>query len=122
MSIVRGAVYVLPNNRWQRLLDQTFGDGWARLNSWKAIGSIAAPIVMATIAAIVMPGVIAWGLTHIVNTKFLTYPLLRFIYPAFLLGSIVLLMWVLCIKLLSNWVRMARDDVYLVGKQLHNLD
>ncbi|KAL0090879.1 hypothetical protein F4703DRAFT_1835583 [Phycomyces blakesleeanus] len=122
MCIARGTIYVLPNNRWQRRLDQIFGNDPMQLNPWVVTRSIAAPVVMAAVAAIAVPGIVAWGLTQLLGDKIDQLVLLRFIYPAVLLLLVLVGAWILCARLLKVWLRVARDDAYLVGKQLHNLD
>ncbi|KAI9022885.1 hypothetical protein CLU79DRAFT_751144 [Phycomyces nitens] len=122
MCIARGTIYVLPNNRWQRRLDQIFGNDPLQLNPWTVTRSIAAPVIMATVAAISIPGIVAWGLTQFLGNEIDRLVLLRFIYPAVLLLLVLVGAWILCSRLIKVWLRVARDDAYLVGKQLHNLD
>jgi E3 ubiquitin-protein ligase DOA10 len=43
-------------------------------------------------------------------------------YPIMLCMAVVLAAVTLVMKLIHLWLRIVKDDAYLVGRQLHNLD
>lgn len=60
-SIIYGLIQVLPNNRWQRYLDQFTAHGFFNVSVWLVTRNFLAPVLLGTILAIFIPGVLAWG-------------------------------------------------------------
>ncbi|ORY93848.1 hypothetical protein BCR43DRAFT_551551 [Syncephalastrum racemosum] len=123
LGIFYGVVYVLPNNVIQRTLDGFTRNGLG-VNTWALTRSLVLPIVLGATGAIVTPGAVALSAIRLLG---LTDPamhlaMFRCAYPiAFcvvMLGGLL----VLLTRLVRVWLKAVRDDTYLVGKQLHNLD
>ncbi|KAI8089411.1 uncharacterized protein BX664DRAFT_262675 [Halteromyces radiatus] len=61
-SIIYGVIQVLPNNRWQHYFNRLIGNGGlANMSSWVVTRSFVGPVILGTILAITIPGILAWG-------------------------------------------------------------
>lgn len=134
----------LPNNRVQRWLNNVLEGGVLRADGWAMTRSTIAPVVAGTACAISTPGLLSLALSRLLGmykSRFSQLALLanrfnltgvsdprvqlamfRCAYPlAFCLLIFSGFLW-LSTKLIRAWLRTVRDDTYLVGKRLHNLD
>ncbi|CAO3631806.1 unnamed protein product [Cunninghamella blakesleeana] len=122
MSVIYGVIQVLPNNQWKQFMDGLFGNGITRISSWVITRSFFLPVMLGTILAITIPGIMAWGCVKLLDDASRMLILVRWMYP--LVFSILFTIFTayLFTKLIKIWAKSIRDDTYLIGKQLHNLD
>ncbi|KAI8338940.1 hypothetical protein BC941DRAFT_373111 [Chlamydoabsidia padenii] len=121
-SIIYGLIQVLPNNRWQQYLNQFTADGLFNISLWSVTRDFLAPVLLGTILAITIPGVLAWGCVQWLDDASRTLILVRWMYPIVFCTLLVGVVCYVSTKLAKLWVKSIRDDTYMIGKQLHNLD
>lgn len=46
----------------------------------------------------------------------------RCAYPVLFCSACAILLIILAVRLIKFWLKSIRDDTYLIGKQLHNLE
>ncbi|CAO3618449.1 unnamed protein product [Cunninghamella blakesleeana] len=127
MSILYGMVYMLPiHPSWQRDLDQFMEDGLllSSLNVKVLTQQKIGPLFCFMSIAIFFPGGLAWTSIHFLNIQDPSMKLFIFrcAYPILFCLVFALSLILLGMKLIKFWVNTVRDDTYLVGRQLHNLD
>ncbi|KAG0184839.1 hypothetical protein DFQ28_010358, partial [Apophysomyces sp. BC1034] len=121
LGLLYGAVSVLPNNAWRRGLDQVLGNGMLLVNPWGVTRSVVLSVTSIELAAIVIPGILAWGLGHVLDDPLMQLVVFRCIYPIVFFLSAAVMASVMCSKLFDAWMRKVRDDAYMIGKRLHNI-
>ncbi|KAI8148867.1 hypothetical protein BJV82DRAFT_201164 [Fennellomyces sp. T-0311] len=124
MGIFYGVVYILPNNPVQRYLDSVSGGNFWEIDTWRVTRTTIAPIVSAAISAIAIPGLLSLAAVRLFNIydSALQVALFRCAYPIVFCVGILVGTLVLSTKLIGIWLKAVRDDTYLIGKRLHNLD
>ncbi|KAI9490702.1 hypothetical protein BDB00DRAFT_836412 [Zychaea mexicana] len=124
MGIFYGVVYILPDNPVQRYIDGIVGGNVWEVDAWKITRSSIAPLVATSIAAIVVPGLLSVAAVRLFNIYdgALQLALFRCAYPVVFCLAILVGTLVLSTKLFRIWLKAVRDDTYLIGKRLHNLD
>ncbi|ORX52669.1 hypothetical protein DM01DRAFT_1306354 [Hesseltinella vesiculosa] len=132
LSIGYGILHALPTNPWQQFIDQVFPpigapgvenvyDFLSNVSLVMVTRSFLAPALVGSILLITIPGILAWGCVQLFDNASnmhlirWTYP---FVYCILLLGVVTYL----STRFFKICVKSIRDDTYLVGKQLHNLD
>ncbi|KAI9301460.1 hypothetical protein BJ944DRAFT_271471 [Cunninghamella echinulata] len=122
MSVIYGIIQILPNNQWKQFMDGLFGNGITRVSSWDITRSLLVPVILGTILAISIPGIMAWGCVQLLDDASRMLILVRWMYP--IVFSILFSFFIcyLFTKLIKIWAKTIRDDTYLIGKQLHNLN
>ncbi|CAO3587835.1 unnamed protein product [Absidia cylindrospora] len=121
-SIIYGLIQVLPNNHWQQYLNQFTADGLFNVSLWSITRDFLAPVLLGTILAISVPGILAWGCVKWLDDASRTLVLVRWMYPIVFGILFVGFICYISTKLIKLWVKSIRDDTYMIGKQLHNLD
>ncbi|KAI8393645.1 uncharacterized protein BYT42DRAFT_609419 [Radiomyces spectabilis] len=124
LSIIYGVAHVIPNNNLRRTLDQLLENGVMQLNPWGITRTIIVPMVVGSIAAISIPGILAWGVVQMLakHDPSIQLAIVRCMYPGVFCLIVVILMCILLTKLAKIWMKTVRDDTYLIGKRLHNLE
>ncbi|KAG2172819.1 hypothetical protein INT43_000169 [Umbelopsis isabellina] len=128
LNILHGVINVLPENHLQQLLTQVFGAGITRTNIMMATKSIIGPLMLGSVLAILLPSLIIYGSIQTLgmyvslNDTAMQLFFFQSIYPAtlFVLGCIYLCK--LAIRLARHIMQSIRDDTYLIGRRLHNVD
>src|SRR5689334_11026275 len=67
MSVIYGIIQILPNNQWKQFMDGLFGNGITRVSSWDITRSLLVPVMLGTILAISIPGIMAWGCVQLLG-------------------------------------------------------
>ncbi|KAI9275859.1 hypothetical protein BDA99DRAFT_496639 [Phascolomyces articulosus] len=124
MGIFYGVVYILPNNPVQRYLDGVIGGNVWEINTLRITKSTIAPLIGGSTAAIVVPGLLSVAAVKLfgIDDSALQLALFRCAYPVVFCLGIFMGTLILCTKLFRIWLKAVRDDTYLIGKRLHNLE
>ncbi|KAI8882007.1 hypothetical protein K501DRAFT_252110 [Backusella circina FSU 941] len=130
ISIIYNIIHLFPTpNRLQRHIDEITSNGILQADCWAITSTIAAPVILGSLVAIAIPGIISWGVLQFLDpTSFsssdysVQISVIRYIYPATFCAFIVLLVAFIIKKLLGMWIQTIRDDTYLIGKRLHNIN
>ncbi|KAG2220865.1 hypothetical protein INT45_004033 [Circinella minor] len=124
MGIFYGAVYILPNNPVQRYIDGVVGGNVWEIDTLKITRSAIGPIVGTAGSAIVVPGLLSVAAVRIfsIDDSALQLALFRCAYPVVFCLGIFVGTLILSTKLFRIWMKAVRDDTYLIGKRLHNLE
>ncbi|KAI7900493.1 uncharacterized protein BX663DRAFT_488410 [Cokeromyces recurvatus] len=127
MSIIHNIIHVLPaNNRLRRKLNEIIGEGIMQADLWTLTRTIIIPVILSALLAITIPGIISWSIlqtldSNMKNDPFTRITITRYTYPI-VFGLFVFVLIGLALKKLFNiWTETVRDDTYLIGKRLHNL-
>ncbi|KAK9247827.1 hypothetical protein V1506DRAFT_453898 [Lipomyces tetrasporus] len=110
-------------SRWARAYRQVFASGYFNPNIKVATKSLIVPIAGSMSAMLLTPVPLGWIAEHtilrnspqeaIVTIYRLSYPLVLFIVLSLVAAYGVYRVW-------NNWKTKLRDEVYLIGEQLHN--
>lgn len=142
MSIIYHTVLLLPTaNAVRQYMDQIFGNNMIQADLNLITRKVIAPVIITTLLAIITPGVISFCILYIMGKyRFIgdnerpngiigtsrdpSYQLLvtRYTYPSIFCLMITTLLCLIFKKLFSIWIQTVRDDTYLIGKKLHNLE
>ena len=124
MGIFYGAVYILPNNPVQRYIDGVVGGNIWEVDTLRITRSAIAPIVGTSASAIVVPGLLSVAAVRVfgIDDSALELALFRCAYPVVFCLGIFVGTLILSTKLFRIWLKAVRDDTYLIGKRLHNLE
>ncbi|KAJ5988412.1 hypothetical protein N7481_003622 [Penicillium waksmanii] len=111
-----------PRSWAAAVMNGIFRDGWLRPNVRLATRALVLPLLVFTVAAVIVPltlgGILRWTLFYArVEAQSHVY---RYAYPATLL--VVLAAWTIHLvrRRVALWRINIRDDVYLIGERLHN--
>jgi len=111
------------DSRFSRAQRQVFASGYLHPNTMVATKSIIFPIVGTMLGMLLAPVPFGWVAEH---TIFRNSPqesiiaLYRFSYPLILAMAILFVVICGLIGLWNSWKAKLRDEVYLIGEQLHN--
>ena len=124
MGIFYGVVYILPNNPVQRYLDSVTGGNFWEINTWRVTRTVIAPTLTALALAIALPGLLSLAAVRLfsIHDSALQIALFRCAYPIVFCFGVLVGTLLLSTKLIGIWLKAVRDDTYLIGKRLHNLD
>ncbi|KAI8375652.1 hypothetical protein EDC96DRAFT_496042 [Choanephora cucurbitarum] len=124
MILLHGVVQIIPNNRIRSILNNVFREGIHNMNVKLCITRIVGPFLLFSLAAIGFPSIIAY-----INLKVIARanPELRFkfmqiVYPAALIGVGSYYLTNFIYKIGTRLADNIREDNYLIGRTLHNLD
>ncbi|KAL9556071.1 hypothetical protein MBANPS3_002067 [Mucor bainieri] len=125
MSTIHNLIHVLPaNNRIRQRLDEIIGgNGMMLVDSWIITRTVIAPVILVALLAIAIPGITSWAILQMLDPKdpSLQITVTRYTYPTIFGVVLVVLAAFLVKKLISIWMDTVRDDTYLIGRQLHNM-
>ncbi|KAJ1769577.1 hypothetical protein LPJ74_003939 [Coemansia sp. RSA 1843] len=125
------ALRFFPESYWSRQLDRLFTGPPHTWHLWEGIKVFAVPIVGVSLVGISLPFVLAIAVMWAKGTlnaqaavellKLEDVSMLAFCSKSVLVATLVFLAtWQACF-MYKQWTRLARDEAYLVGRQLHNL-
>jgi hypothetical protein len=122
-------------------------DGILQADSWVVTITIAVPVILGSLVAITIPGIISWGVLQLlgkfINDGYMTIlvftiiafhkldstpdysvqvSVMRYTYPITFCAFAILMVAFIIKKLLDMWMQTVRDDTYLIGKRLHNIN
>ncbi|RUS31209.1 hypothetical protein BC938DRAFT_478246 [Jimgerdemannia flammicorona] len=124
MKIIHRILMMLPPNDWQRAITAITARGVCNLNVKIATKAVIAPVLAVAIGAMVLPALLAWAGTVVFAitepTKYAAY--FRLAYPSVLAIIVFYRLQYHGIKFIKGWIQSIRDEEYLIGRQLHNLD
>lgn len=131
-----GIQYLPANNRLKVKLNEMIGQDVMQIDLMNITRTMIVPVIVSALLAITIPKLISWGVLYFTGKKKkkgVTRHSLKFIddasiatstkymYP--IMFSILLLIVSIFIlkKLFTIWMETVRDDTYLIGKRLHNM-
>ncbi|KAG1178370.1 hypothetical protein G6F70_005835 [Rhizopus microsporus] len=124
MVVVHGLAQVLPDNQLRATINNVFQGGIGRMNIRQCLRDIVGPVLFVSTLGICLPPLMAY-----IDLKFLDnmdndlkLRLLRVTYPTALIGGMILYLIKLGTRIGRGWSETIRDETYLVGRVLHNLD
>ncbi|CEG71873.1 hypothetical protein RMATCC62417_07529 [Rhizopus microsporus] len=124
MVVVHGLAQVLPDNHLRATINNVFQGGIGRMNIRQCLRDIVGPVLFVSTLGVCLPPLMAY-----IDLKFLDnmdndlkLRLLRVTYPTALIGGMILYLIKLGTRIGRGWSETIRDETYLVGRVLHNLD
>ncbi|KAL7319178.1 hypothetical protein PS15m_002347 [Mucor circinelloides] len=125
MSTIHNLIHVLPaNNRIRQRVNEIIGgNGIMLADSWVITRTVIAPVILVALLAITIPGITSWAILQMLDPKdpSLQITVTRYTYPTIFGVFVAVLAAFLVKKLISIWMDTVRDDTYLIGRQLHNM-
>ncbi|KAI9271374.1 hypothetical protein BY458DRAFT_555583 [Sporodiniella umbellata] len=129
MAVAHGLVYILPENRWRTAVQHVFQRGIGRMNIQFCFTHIIRPLLQFCAIAIFAPLIMAYIDKKITDShdgepphRRLEIDSVRLAYPIALVGSGFYYLMKLFDGLERSWEDRIREETYLVGRLLHNLD
>jgi len=112
-----------PQSRLALALNAIIRNGWLRPNANLATRALLLPVAFVAVIAVFAPLLVGMILNVTVfynSVSFMQSQVYRYSYPSCLLLG--LLIWSLYVlrRQIDVWRANIRDDVYLIGEQLHN--
>ncbi|OZJ01696.1 hypothetical protein BZG36_05489, partial [Bifiguratus adelaidae] len=123
MKIAYRIVTVLPNETWKQSLEAVFADGWQQPNV-KAAAQVLLPTIAASIAALVLPSSLAWLAIKLlaIRDPLQQTQIFRYTHPTVLTIVLLYIGHKGVYTVVKHWIQSIREEEYLVGRRLHNLD
>ncbi|CAG8587303.1 5734_t:CDS:2, partial [Scutellospora calospora] len=97
MKIAYRIIFMLPDNVYSRAINEITVHGVRRLNVKLATTVFIIPIGGSALLAVIFPALTAWGIIHLSVQKQTA-------------------------QLIENWMQTVRDEEYLIGRRLHNIE
>ncbi|KAK9237104.1 hypothetical protein V1525DRAFT_443315 [Lipomyces kononenkoae] len=110
-------------SRWARAYRQVFALGYFNPNIKIATKSLIVPIAGSMTAMLLTPVPLGWIVEHTIlrnSPQDTIVTIYRFSYPVVLVMALALVVAYGLYKVWNNWKTKLRDEVYLIGEQLHN--
>ncbi|KAJ2852866.1 hypothetical protein GGI22_005109 [Coemansia erecta] len=131
MWLGSSALRFFPQSYWNRQRDRLFTGPPHTWQLWEGIKVFAVPILGASLITTALPFVLAFAVMSVNGTlnpqsaaellMLEDVSVLAFCSKTVLVAVLVFLAtWQACF-MYKRWTRLARDEAYLVGRQLHNL-
>ncbi|CAG8481152.1 15624_t:CDS:10 [Funneliformis mosseae] len=124
MKIAYRIVFMLPDNIYSRAINDITERGFRDLNVKLATTVFIIPIGGSALAAVILPALTAWliiSAAGISNANSIAL-LIRYIYPVFLAIVLGYRVQRQMGQLVHSWMQAVRDEEYLIGRRLHNID
>ncbi|KAI8640568.1 hypothetical protein BD408DRAFT_484022 [Parasitella parasitica] len=125
MTTVHNLIHLLPaNNRLRQKLNEIIGgNGIMVADTWVVTRTVIAPVILVALLAITIPGIASWIILQMLDPtdSSLQIKVTRYTYPTIFGVLVVLIATYILKKLISIWMETVRDDTYLIGKKLHNM-
>ncbi|KAJ2694532.1 hypothetical protein GGH99_000632 [Coemansia sp. RSA 1285] len=129
--VVSSALRFFPNSYWSRQMDRIFTGPPHTWHVWEGIRIFAAPVVGMSLTGVCLPFVLALAIMAVKGTLDLRSAASLFMFESleilahcsmtvFVAAVVFFAIWQACF-MYRQWTRLARDETYLVGRQLHNL-
>ncbi|RIB06064.1 hypothetical protein C2G38_542961 [Gigaspora rosea] len=124
MKIAYRIIFMLPDNVYSRAINEITAHGIKRLNVKLATTVFIIPIGGSALLAVILPALTAWGIIYLSGiTNATTIARIgRFIYPVFLVMVFGYRVQKQTAQLIENWMQTVRDEEYLIGRRLHNIE
>lgn len=125
LSMVYGIIHLLPQNTPYRR--QVVQFNWANFDHL-AIPIITREVILPSIKClctlICLPSIVTVLITWILAVQDTSIKMLIFrcTYPILFCGACMVVFIVVVVRLIQYWLKTIRDDTYLIGRQLHNLE
>ncbi|KAK9385817.1 hypothetical protein V1515DRAFT_213378 [Lipomyces mesembrius] len=110
-------------SRWARAYRQVFASGYFNPNINVATKSLIVPIAGSMSAMLLTPVPLGWIAEHTIlrnSPQETIVAIYRFSYPLVLFMALTLAAAYGVYRVWNNWKTKLRDEVYLIGEQLHN--
>ncbi|KAK9368073.1 hypothetical protein V1509DRAFT_624187 [Lipomyces kononenkoae] len=110
-------------SRWARAYRQVFALGYFNPNIKIATKSLIVPIAGSMTAMLLIPVPLGWIVAHTIlrnSPQDTIVTIYRFSYPVVLFMALALVAAYGLYRVWNNWKTKLRDEVYLIGEQLHN--
>ncbi|ORX59731.1 hypothetical protein DM01DRAFT_1301140 [Hesseltinella vesiculosa] len=121
--ILHCLLQLAPPNPLQANLQRTFRHGVSRLDVRLLFTKVMGPLCSICLIAILLPLAVAlFNAQFLANDLATKIKLLQLMYPISLLGLVGYYLGLLGSRASRRWVETIRDDHYLVGRMLHNMD
>ncbi|CAI2176943.1 11731_t:CDS:10, partial [Funneliformis geosporum] len=124
MKIAYRIVFMLPDNVYSRAINDITERGFRNLNVKLATTVFIIPIGGSALAAVILPALTAWVIISaagISNANSIAL-IIRYIYPVFLAIVLGYRVQRQMGQLVNSWMQAVRDEEYLIGRRLHNID
>ncbi|KAJ2663578.1 hypothetical protein IWW48_001261 [Coemansia sp. RSA 1200] len=129
--VVSSALRFFPNSYWSRQMDRIFTGPPHTWHVWEGIKIFAAPVVGMSLTGVCLPFILALAVMAVKGTLNLRSATALFMFESveilarcsmtvFVAAVVFFAIWQACF-MYRQWTRLARDETYLVGRQLHNL-
>ncbi|KAI8584471.1 hypothetical protein K450DRAFT_216574 [Umbelopsis ramanniana AG] len=124
LNILHGTINILPENHLQQMLARVFSAGILRANTQLVTKSIIGPLLLGSVLAITIPSLLVYSSIQVFALDDPAAQLLIFqaIYPAALIMVAFFYCCRLGVRLGRHVMQSIRDDAYLIGRRLHNVD
>lgn len=125
--ILHGFIQVVPNNSIKAILDDVFQGGINEMKVETCIMKLLGPLLFVTMNATALPVLPAYFKIKFIDNNLerndeMTMKLLQMGYPIALVGVGSFYLGKVGIRFRSRLVQNIREDNYLIGRTLHNLD
>ncbi|KAI7906868.1 uncharacterized protein BX663DRAFT_547977 [Cokeromyces recurvatus] len=124
MNILHGCIQIIPNHHLKHILDNIFQDGIHKMKIKLCIVKLLGPLLLVSLAAIFLP-----LLTAYINIKIIAQTdtelrarLVQIAYPIALIGITSYYLGKIGTRMTTRLAQNIREDNYLIGRTLHNLD
>lgn len=126
MSIIRGMTNLVPENEWHNRVNAIFQPDLHAVNIRDLTTKVVMPVMAVGLAAILIPVISAIMLIKSgVFGDMDSTTRIRFIQSMYPAALVTVMVYYLChvgAKFMQSWVQAVREDNYLVGTILHNLE
>ncbi|ORZ19049.1 hypothetical protein BCR42DRAFT_450178 [Absidia repens] len=124
MNVMRALLLILPTNTFQTNLTQAFRRGITNVNLRFLCAKILMPFCVFCLAALLLPLLSAYAMVQLFVSDDLSNKIkvAQLMYPASMLALVSYYAVRLGIRLGHHWVQSVREDHYLIGRTLHNMD
>ncbi|KAG0163998.1 hypothetical protein DFQ28_010942 [Apophysomyces sp. BC1034] len=124
MSILHGLIQLLPANPWREHINQTFQRGVRDMDVALTFKKVVGPLLLIGFIGTMLPLAVAFA-----NIRFLAaespalqIKMIQITFPAALIGLGTYYLGKISANFGRSWIQSVREDNYLVGRTLHNLD
>ncbi|KAG9287347.1 hypothetical protein G9A89_023718 [Geosiphon pyriformis] len=123
MKIAYRIVFMLPDNTFSRAINEITGRGIRNLDV-KLATRMFIPIGGMAIGAVILPAINAYFILLVagIRTQETKSFIFKLIYPLFLAFVVGYRIQRQATQLIQNWMQTVRDEEYLIGRQLHNIE
>ncbi|CAG8601146.1 5730_t:CDS:10, partial [Acaulospora morrowiae] len=124
VKIAYRIIFMLPDNIYSRAINEITERGIRHLNVGLATNVFIIPVGGSALAAVILPALTASLIINITAIKnAVTIAMIhRCIYPIFLVMIFGYRLQRQTTQIVQNWMQTVRDEEYLIGRRLHNIE
>lgn len=125
IGLFYGSVKILPNSvPFREAVVQFSWDNFDNLDTRHITRNTIVPIISGLLGAIVVPSLLATMSIYVfaIDDPSIKILIFRCAYPILFCLICLAIIAYAATRVLNMWLRIIRDDTYLIGRQLHNLD